>query len=198
MLGSVIAQAGALKEGEDLVREALETYRALGDAWAANEAVLGLIRVMQLQGRGEEGLPLLEETASWARGAGEKLMLQIALTNLGQGRLDVNDAGAAKVALLEAELADDLGDLSGTPAALTALAAVALAQGDPERGAMLLGAAEAARRSTGTTTWVRDWVTPERPEREPRAALGDARFQTTFANGMTLTVPDTLRLAEEV
>lgn len=201
-LGAATARSGGFEEGEELVREALVTYRALGDPWAtvyAAETVFGFSQVMRMQGRSEEALPLLEETVGWARGAGEVMMLQIALMNLGQARLGVSDPAGAQAALLESlKLAHDLGDHGGSPPTLNALAAVAVARGDPERGAMLLGAAEGARRSIGTTTWVRDWATHERTERELRKALGDDRFTTTFTKGMTLTIPDALRVASEL
>jgi predicted ATPase len=201
-LGAATARSGDFEEGEELVREALATFRTLGDPWAtvyAAETVFGFSQVMQMQGRSEEALPLLEETVGWARSAGEMMMLQIALMNLGQARLGVRDAAGAQAALLESlELADDLGNRGGSPSTLNALAAVAVARGDPERGATLLGAAEGARRSVGTTTWVRDWVTHERTERVLRAALGDDRFTETFTKGATLTIPDALRVAGEL
>jgi predicted ATPase len=201
-LGSATARSGRFEEGEELVREALATYRALGVSSAgahAAEAVFGFSQVMQMQGRSEEALPLLEESVGWARGAGETMMLQIALMNLGQARLGVGDSAGAQAALLESlELADGLGDRGGSPSTLNALAAVARARDDPERGATLLGAAEAARRSIGTTTWVRDWVAHERTEQALREALGDDRFAAAFAEGAALTVPDARRVAGEL
>jgi predicted ATPase len=200
-LGAATARSGGFEEGEKLAREALETYRALGEPRAAYaaEAVLGLAQVMQIQGRGAEAIPLLEKIVEWARGAGELMMLQIALTNLGQARLDADDVTGARAALLESlQLGGDLGEYGGRPSTLNALAALALARGDEERGAMLLGAAEGARRSMGSTTWVRDWVTRESTEPELRAALGDERFAAAYSDGLALTTTDALSAAAEL
>jgi predicted ATPase len=202
VLGVVIARSGGFEEGEELLRQALATYRALEDPWAtayAAEAVFGFGQVMQVQGRSEESLPLLEETVDRARGAGETMVLQIALTHLGQARLGVSDPGGAKAALLESlKLADGPGDRGGSPSALDTLAAVALGRGDPKRGAMLLGAAEGARRSIGRHDMWTLSLAHERTERELRAALGDERFTATFNQGVTLTAADALRVAREL
>jgi predicted ATPase/class 3 adenylate cyclase len=70
---------------------------------------------------------------------------------------------------------------------LAAFARVALVAGDPERAALLAGAAEGLRRRVG----LRAWLLLRRPEAElvaqVRQALGPDRFEEVFAAGTRLT-----------
>jgi hypothetical protein len=70
---------------------------------------------------------------------------------------------------------------------VAAFAQLALAEGDPERAALLAGAAEGLRRRAGFSTW----PTLRRGEAELaaqiRLALGDDRFSQAFAAGSRLS-----------
>lgn len=183
-------------QGEDLVRQAVAMYRKLQDPWALSFAIFGLGRVLVIEGRSEEAIPLLEESVAWARGAGEKTMLAIALSTVGRARLGVGDLRGAKAASVESlQLAGSLGDRGVSAWALEGLAAVAVAAGDPSTGALLFGAAEGTRKSLGRATWVTEQQAYERTERELRAALGDAPFEATFGEGMKMALPDVRTLA---
>jgi predicted ATPase len=78
---------------------------------------------------------------------------------------------------------------------LAAFARLALAQGDPERAALLAGAAEGLRRPAG----LRPWPTLRRAEAEmvvqARQALGAGRFDQVFASGSRLSRPDAVAAA---
>jgi hypothetical protein len=171
----------------------------------------GLTQVLLTQGRGGEAIPLLEEIAAWARGVGEKMALALTLTHLGMARLDANDPTGARSPLIEAlEISRGLDHWENTRTALQrdtlasmiltwtleALAALAIATAHHENGALLFGAAEGVRLSTGGTMWAPNRSTHEATERELRAALGADGFQTKFSEGTRLSAGDTAALAK--
>ncbi|MER7224926.1 hypothetical protein ABT370_17150, partial [Streptomyces rubradiris] len=61
--------------------------------------------------------------------------------------------------------------------------------------ALLLGAADAARRSVGAPLPPAERTDVDRVERAARAALGDAAFTRSFADGTRLTPEEALREA---
>lgn len=138
------------------------------------------------------------------------MALAITLTHLGMARLDADDPSGARSALIDAlELSRDIDHREKTRAplqrdthssaglvwALEALAALAVATADHEKGALLLGAAEGVRRSIGAATWAPDRQTHERTELALRAALGDDGFRTKFSEGMRMSPEDAATLA---
>jgi tetratricopeptide (TPR) repeat protein len=108
---------------------------------------------------------------------------QLGTLAIGQGRLDQ-----------ARELLDEALDLSlairitrNVTLCLAAFAQLAFADGDPERAALLAGAAEGLRHRAGFSTW----PTLRRSETELaaqiRQALGDDRFGQAFAAGSRLS-----------
>jgi hypothetical protein len=78
--------------------------------------------------------------------------------------------------------------------ALDALAAVAVAAGDPQQGATILGAAEGVRQSIGAVIWVTDRAREDRIAAELRSQLGDTAFTAATERGRRLTVNQVLGL----
>jgi hypothetical protein len=114
----------------------------------------------------------------------EKASISTPLPRVAQGRLD--DARA---------LLDDGLDFSlqargthGVTLCLAAFARLAFAEGDPERAALLAGAAEGLRRRVGR----RAWPSLRRGDAElvaqTRRALGADRFDEVFAAGARLNL----------
>jgi hypothetical protein len=69
---------------------------------------------------------------------------------------------------------------------LAAFARLASVEGDPERAALLVGAAEGLRRRVGLRTWPMLRRGAE-PTTQAREALGPNRLDETFAAGSRLT-----------
>jgi hypothetical protein len=63
------------------------------------------------------------------------------------------------------------------------VADLVLREGDPDRGAYLLGAADAVRGSKDSTVWDAERVTFE-----ARAALGDAGFEAAYSRAAGVTM----------
>jgi len=67
--------------------------------------------------------------------------------------------------------------------------------GDPDRGAVLFGAAEGVRSSVGALVWAPERSSHDRTEASLRRALGGKEFEARFAEGAALSIPEVLELA---
>jgi predicted ATPase/DNA-binding SARP family transcriptional activator len=76
------------------------------------------------------------------------------------------------------------------------VAGLAGAKGDPERAALLLGAAAAARRSAGVPLSPGERVDIDPTAARARAALGEESFARVLARGEALPFPEAIALAE--
>jgi predicted ATPase len=198
--GIIATVHGDAAAGEEAMREALETFRANDDVWGMGFARYVFGRVLLLSGRGSEARDVLEDSVVDVRRVGERQLLILALLNLGWARLTVGEVNPARESLSEA-----LHLLIGlrynrvdSARVLEALAAVAVALGDPLRGALLFGAAEGARRSVGAGVWIPDRPTHERTEQALRAALGPDVYIAKLAEGGRLSLEDSVELAAEL
>lgn len=138
------------------------------------------------------------------------MALSVTVVHLGMARLDAGDIPGARSALIEAlDLARDLDHRDRTRAslqrdthsaaalayALEALAALAVATANHERGALLLGGAQGVRRSVGDATWAPFRHMNERTEHALRAALGEDAFRTKFSEGTRISLEEASKLA---
>jgi hypothetical protein len=81
---------------------------------------------------------------------------------------------------------------------LDALSAVAALRGEPERSAVLIGAAEESLQEVGAPVYnfyAPDPSLKERASAEARAALGDAAFERLREQGRAATFEEAVRLA---
>jgi hypothetical protein len=194
-----------------MLREALATFRELEgpEGFAYSYTIWGLTQTLIMQGRGREAVPLLEQTAAGANSSTDKMALAVTVVHLGMARLDAGDILGARSALIEAlQLARDLDHHTRTRAslqrdthsaaalayALEALAALAVATANHERGALLLGAAQGVRMSVGAATWAPYRHMNERTEHALRAALGEDAFAAKFSEGTRISLEEVLKL----
>lgn len=155
-LGLIIA-ATAPDAGEAMLRTATASFRDLRDPWGLAFALLSLGGALVLRERFAEAEPLLTESVAVARSADAAVFTSNALINLGGARMKLGKIRAAATALREAlELAAATDERESIARALDALAAVAVTSADPDRGALLVGAAERVRSSIGARVWVAD------------------------------------------
>jgi predicted ATPase len=110
--------------------------------------------------------------------------VQLGTVAVAQGRLE--DARA----LLEEGLDFSLEAYGthGVTLCLAAFAGLALAEGDPERAALLAGAAEGLRRRVGRRTWPSLRRGEAEVVAQVRGALGATRFEEVFAAGSRLNL----------
>jgi hypothetical protein len=81
--------------------------------------------------------------------------------------------------------------------ALAGLAGVALARGQAERAARLLGAMDAARATVGMRRWD-NWLHAERITAETRAALPTVEFDRAWAAGRALPLDEAITEARAI
>jgi hypothetical protein len=118
------------------------------------------------------------------------------LINMGWTRLALFDPERADEAFDEALLLlTEVKDTVGMARVLEGLAGAALVAGDPDRAAVLFGAAEGARRSVGAGIWIPDSDTHLRTKEAIQEALGPERFETLWQEGTALTPEEVQPLA---
>jgi predicted ATPase len=195
-LAVAIAQTEGATRGEEMAREAVATFRELQDEWGIATALGGLGRILILAERTEEAVPMLEESVAVARELGPQVLLGLSLLNLGVARLGVDDLEGAGVLVRESlGLLAPIGLREVTAGAFEALAAVSARGGDPERGAVLFGVAEAVRSAVGAVVWAPERPSHDRTEASLRQAIGEEGFEARFAEGEALSIPEALELS---
>src|SRR6185437_1446015 len=132
------------------------------------------------------------------RELGDPKLVAVALTNLGLVALARKQFGAARgYHLRSLELAETAGELRSVAESLAEIAQVDAAEGNPERAAVLFGAAAALRVSIGAPV-----PGPERDRLQAavdaaRQSLGGAAFQAAWARGEALETAAAIALARQ-
>ncbi|MGY1636883.1 DUF4062 domain-containing protein [Geodermatophilus sp. SYSU D00742] len=173
--------------GERLTRAAVDVLRERGMEWEQAFALFGLGRILVVQERYAEAVPLLEEGVGLNPSPDPHLLLSYGVVNLGWARLGLGDLDGARDAFRRAYTEAGGGDRQISARALDALAALAAREGTAAVGARLLGAAEAIRRSIGVGVWVTDSDSRDRTRQALRAALGEETYQAAVAEGLGLS-----------
>jgi predicted ATPase/DNA-binding SARP family transcriptional activator len=168
--------------------------------------VRGIALYLQLQGRAqhlagerERGAAGVRESIAIAREAGDPALLAGTLRTIGRMHLEDGDGDAAPAPLREAlALLVGLGERPGLVETLETVAGVAQRQGEPRVGATLLAAAVAAREAAGATRPPDEQAWVDGLEAALRAALGDAEYAASLAEGRRVTLAEASALAEAV
>jgi predicted ATPase len=182
--------------GEELLHRAVKILRASGDEWATAFALFGLGRVILMDGRVDEAVPLLEESVRRAEATDSQTLLAFALINLTWARLSMPDPGGAKKAAARALAeAGSLDNREGMARAVEALCGVALAERELQRAAVLFGGAEAIRRSIGGVVWVPDRMSHAAIATTLGDQLGTEHYNAGFERGVALPVQTVMDLA---
>jgi non-specific serine/threonine protein kinase len=138
----------------------------------------------------------LEEAAALCRKEGVEQTLSIVLCNLGAVLLEGADLDAARACYDEAlATAHALGSKEFISLAVDGLGAVAAGRGEPERAARLAGAAEALLDETGAKLEPLDRDFRDRYRAAARERLGEARFEALLAEGRSMSLETSMRVA---
>ena len=191
-----IALRSDLDRAQELSQQALDTVAGCGEERGRSNALHLLGVTAQMKGELEEArgwmtqrLELARRTGAYRAAAAEASNLSVVerqLGNLSQAR-DLASEGLS--------LAARRGDDWMIPYCLNDLAAIAVAEGDHTRAAILLAAAGRLMAEQGTA-----WPPDEAPhfERSKAAAaqtLGPAEFEQAWSHGQALPGPDAIVLA---
>lgn len=185
-LGFVAWLRGDLIRAEDLCSGALDAFRELGDGEGVAWSLMNLGFAALYGGDHTRATDLLDEALTLSRKAGYREAAAWSLNGLGVLARREGRMGRA-AGLLGESLSHhrDLGDRWRTASLFEELAGIA---SEPERAAVLLGAAGALRAALS------DPVPPcERPDRErdaavARASLGDEAFADATARGEVMAL----------
>jgi predicted ATPase/class 3 adenylate cyclase len=198
MLGVIagLSNPAAVREP---MNQSLERFVRIGDDWGIGFAHLVLGRVLVAGRQYQEAGEVLTKAVDRLRSVGEKTLLSLSMLNLGRASLGMQRIEEAASILVEAlDLIEEVKDRQTAARVLEALAATAGAAGDAERGALLFGAAESARRSISADVWVPDRSTHEETEARLRQTLGAQRFESLWRDGLRLSVANGLDLAQHL
>jgi len=142
--------------------------------------------------------PLLEERLAICRKLGDPALLVHALGGMGHLERDAGDYGRARAFYQESLLLRrELGSLFALAQSLEDLTVLAGRQRETERAIRLLGAAEAFCDTLGARPPVAIAAEYERTVTEGRAALGEAVFAATWAEGRTMSLEQAIQYALE-
>jgi predicted ATPase/DNA-binding XRE family transcriptional regulator len=168
--------------------ESLEIGRRANDCWAQATGLMLQSFMAMAAGDVDAARELLVESVTLYRVSRDKTNLARALlASAGIDRLR-GELDIAMSDLDEAlQLSSDVGDWGSFVACLTCLAGVLLAQGHPERGAVLLGAADRIRDVTGAQPLQGSDALNAGIEEAVRDALETTAFDRAFAEGHAMS-----------
>jgi predicted ATPase len=185
---------GALQEGSD----SLNQLRGLDEPFWTALAVGSLGGVETALGRYQDALRHLREACDLADRLGSDPLaaysqVQLGTLEVGEGRLD-----EARPLLDEAlEMGAAAHSTRSVALCLAAFARLALADGDPERTALLAGAARGLRQRAGLQAWPTQRRAEDELVAKGRQALGTGRFDQVFAVGTRLSQRDAVAAARD-
>ena len=195
-LGAILLAAGERERAESTLEEAVTRARAAGDERIAALAINNLGDFALTVGDYERAEPLFRESLGLLRARGDTANVARSLFNNGAVDLMLGRVPDAADRFHESlTLCRLTGNHEDTAWSLLGLAAMNLANGDGERGAMLLGAARSVLTQMGADfkPFERhlDAVTEERS----RMLLGTAGHDAALKRGSSLTLDEALDLA---
>jgi predicted ATPase len=179
---------------DSALREAagsLEELRGQDEPLWTAAALITLGSVETAVGRYDDALRHLREAHDLAERFGNDRLItgsQVQLGVLAVMRHRPQEARALLDQGLDLSLA--IHSIRNVTLCLTAFAQLAFEEGDPERAALLAGAAEGLRRRAGLRAWPTAQRGPAEPVAQVREALGAERFDQVFVAGVRLNQRD--------
>ncbi len=189
---------GDVSEAMRLVEAALDQHSANGDLLGVTMSALSLARAMSRSGRTERATQLYDTALSltekhqesWCR---HWVLTVLAMEEWEKGRLEQARSYAYESLLINRRALDDRQNIA---ADTEVLAWIAAGEGEHERSARLLGAADSmARRVAVSFLPIVGEKHHNRCLEQVRQALGDKAFDRAFEAGRALTYEEALREA---
>jgi tetratricopeptide (TPR) repeat protein len=191
--GDVVAAERGFTEALQLVRDpdgACSWITSLVHGW------LGTMRL--LQGQPGEAVADIERGLSVSRARGDRLTTYVALYNLAQAALALDDVESARRHVQEGiALSEETRDLANLAYFVETLAVVESRSGRPDRVGLLLGAASVLREEVGADIYgyyLPDETLRASAERTARELLGDTGFEDSRSRGRTVPPDDVIAL----
>ena len=191
-------QPGEFEQAMENFEEGLALLREADDKAGIAQAFTNLGEQTRLLGDLSRSKEAYEESLSVAREIGDGLRESLLLINLGFIALHEDDVEGAQAMLNESlTLALAIGHTAYTADKLWALAGAAVALGQPERAARLIGAAEALYEKKSYIPQAGDLPEFERYQASAREALDEAAYKTAWAEGRAMSLDEAIAYALE-
>jgi predicted ATPase len=194
-----LAMALAWEDRGDIDRAAA-AYAEVIPLWRTTGGMEGQSWVMQaeladklvMRGDLEAGVPMLEDALARFPQSDPPWIAVIVINLRGYAALRQHDLRLATRMFAEAiTVSRGLQHAHSLLGALAGLAGVALARGQAERAARLLGAMDAARATVGMRRWD-NWLHAERITADVRAAMRIAAFEEAWSAGRALPLEEAI------
>ena len=195
-LGAILLAAGDPERAESTLEEAVTRARAAGDERIAALAINNLGDFALTVGDYERAEPLFSESLGLLRARGDTANVARSLFNNGAVDLMLGRVTAAEARFHESlTLCRMTGNHEDSAWSLLGLAATNLANGEGERGAMLLGAARAVLTQMGADFKPFERHLDETTEARSRTLLGSSGHEAALKHGSSMTLAEALDLA---
>ncbi len=199
-LGRVALARGDRARARALHSEGLAERRRVGDRPGMPTSLVALAEVARLDGDPGTAAALLDEALAVATELDDRHCVTMSLLHLARLAREQDDPAGADALYRQAMPAPEVegGDIPATANTATWLegvAGMAVADGRPEQGARLLGAADALRRTIGTPLPAHEAADRNDTIAGCSAALGEDRFRAQFDEGAALPLAEAVRLA---
>ena len=200
LLGNVQLGSGDLEQARVLYEEAAVRARAFGENWVLSFALSNLGEVARLQGQYDLAGKYYGECEALLLETGDKDTGDLArfIHNLGYTAQHEGDFPRAESQFRKSlTIFRRLGNRRGIAECLAGLAGLKARQGETQRGATLLSAAESLIQSTGGAWWPADRVEVEANQKIIRSALSESEVTAAQKKGKAMTLEEALAFASE-
>jgi non-specific serine/threonine protein kinase len=192
--GIVYLELGDEERGRALWEEGLAVAREIEAKDLVGSLLNNMAEAARVGGDYRRARALYEEALASRDDVSDYGRLTV-LFNLGLVASAQGDPAQARSFFHESlRIAKELGDKIGTALNLEGLAGVYTLQGEPERAARMLGAADAFRRAINAPRQSSDRADFQRSVAAARTAMGDKAFEAAWAEGQALTLEQAIGL----
>ncbi|HEX6537670.1 MAG TPA: tetratricopeptide repeat protein [Candidatus Dormibacteraeota bacterium] len=172
----------------DNAREALELAESTGSGWLVATSLLNLGTALLASGDAAGAVSKFEPALAHYRSLGDSHFAARTLIQLGYCSLEAGDPAGATTRIRDAiQISRELGDRWGIAEGLKA-ASVLCANTDPERAAMLAGAARTVRAEIAMHAHPPDDRFNRRYLDAARSAIGGERYEAAWQRGATASL----------
>jgi tetratricopeptide (TPR) repeat protein len=195
-LGAIVLAGGDHARAGPLLEEAVSLARAVGDQRIAALALNNLGDLALTVGDYERAKPLFEESLALLEARGDAANVARSLFNLGAVALKLGRLRAADGRFRESlSVAEQVGDTEDIAWCLEGYAAIAAAERDGERAALLLGAARALLEGIGAQFKPFERALDEQTRAEAIRLVGEEAVAEAVAKGASLALADAVDAA---
>ena len=190
-LGLVAYLQNDFATARSYLEESLIRFREAASIPGVESALNRLGDLARCQGDYDQAGQLYIESLKLYREMGDKDEIPSLLHNLGYVALHREDDVKAITFFREGlVIHQEVGNQAGIAECLTGIAGALIGQGEAERGARLLGAAEVLRESVGATLWPANRIEYERILARLRKALDEATLAAAWATGRAMSMQE--------